>query len=278
VSFAEAKGLRSQMEDRIVTQSFTIGADSWYILCVLDGHRGYMASNAIAERLTMFIRCCVTSHGSGDDLNISIPVESVPGALSKVFIALNKLLLPLTRSGSTMTVLIFMRKAGKLYGWSAHVGDSEAIQVSTSNRHTQVLTPKHRPLETDEKTRLEDNFSDMVILNNNMLLSSNKRMTSRVSRSIGDKKMGPAVTPEPEISVLSFTCTATHPDLFVIASDGLWDKVSPSTLGKMCLNTSTFLLRQKWRTYAEALCTWRNRQYIQHDNTSIIMALVYPIP
>jgi serine/threonine protein phosphatase PrpC len=277
VSIAESKGShRSVMEDRIVTQSFTIDGESWYILCVLDGHGGADTADDIAGRLLLYIRSSVTSDCPGTT-GLSIPLEAVPEALKEVFILLNDSVSYCTESGSTMTLLLFVRKAEKVHGWSAHVGDSEALQVSTSKHTMQVLTPKHRPFEPNEKKRLEDHFPDIVVEQTNRLRSPNRRMSLAVSRAIGDVMMGPAVTAEPEITTLTFTCNENSPDLFVIASDGLWDKVKPSTVGKMCLNTSTLLLGQKWRTCAGTLCAWRNNTFTQHDNTSIIMALVYPM-
>jgi protein phosphatase 2C len=107
--------------------------------------------------------------------------------------------------------------------WCVVVGDSRCIIVQRGGR-TVPLSNDHKPNRPDEMRRIS-------ALGGKVTFKNIPRVEGvlAVSRALGDMKLHPYVTCEPE-----FTARRLEPnDLFmVMASDGLWDVMTNEDVGR----------------------------------------------
>lgn len=98
------------------------------------------------------------------------------------------------------------------------VGDSQALLV-TEDSYVMLVDP-HKPERPDEKKRIEDLGGCIIKAQNIYRVNGGLA----ISRAIGDKKLKPFVSAEPEFRLINLT-GSEH--FVVMGCDGLWDVVEP---------------------------------------------------
>ncbi|WJX37245.1 protein-serine/threonine phosphatase [Trifolium repens] len=99
----------------------------------------------------------------------------------------------------------------------SNAGDCRA--VISSGGVAEALTSDHKPSRIDEKERIETQGGYVDMCRGVWRIQG----SLAVSRSIGDRHMKQYVIAEPETKVVRIE---SHHDLLILASDGLWEKVS----------------------------------------------------
>lgn len=255
---AEQGNVRKTMEDRTLVSNFQYKNKDYYIHCLCDGHGSVTTCDMIVERFTpTFQKYLVKHHGS-----------QIRKVIDETFVDLHNQARKLNLdSGSTISLLLIIDKNKKkqLQVWSANVGDSAAYGITEHDKKVRIqkITTDHNLENKSEKARL-DKMSGFRFQDGYIVAPTGDAIN--MSRAIGDLTFEGAVLPNPSIRKL------TKPySIFIISSDGIWDVVSPKVLwAKLCPPKE----RQAWRFSAERLNTWRNQNFKQHDNTSLMIIYV----
>ena len=106
--------------------------------------------------------------------------------------------------------------------WVANAGDSMAVRCTSGN--AEVMTRMHRPSEPAERALVEAKGG--MVLHYNDAWRVNGVLS--VSRSLGDSSNSEYLSHAPE--VFSHEIDFDHDEFFVIATDGLWDWMSPQVV------------------------------------------------
>jgi serine/threonine protein phosphatase PrpC len=133
-----------------------------------------------------------------------------------------------------------------------------------------ALSEDHKPDRNDETKRIND-------LGGRVIHWGRWRVEGvlAVSRSIGDARLKPYVTANPDV----VEHIVQDDDMFlVIASDGVWDTMSSDLVAKFCL-VNTCKIVDKRLEVNDSLLRWIARQISKRarengssDNTSVIVA------
>ncbi|KAI3902435.1 hypothetical protein MKW92_045241 [Papaver armeniacum] len=180
------KGRRAAMEDRYSAIVDLQGDTKQGFFGVFDGHGGAKAAEFAAENMDKYIMSEVTRRGG----------EEIVEAVKDGYLATDSEFLKEDLRGGTCCVTALIRN-----------GDLIA------------LTSDHRPSRDDEKERIESKGGYVDFCHGVLRLQG----SLAVSRGIGDRHLKEWVIAEPETKVLRI-----EPDceFLLLASDGLWDKVS----------------------------------------------------
>ncbi|KAI7898152.1 uncharacterized protein BX663DRAFT_582519 [Cokeromyces recurvatus] len=168
-------------------------------------------------RLTRFLNDNLTYHFM-NELEKTKNDDTIVSALRRTFLALEK------EFGSTDTIdkdlgasaLLCYISGTKLY--VANVGDALAV-LSRNNGQAYEITQKHIPLNPSEISRIRaagGYVSNAGLLNDEL----------SVSRSFGYYHLIPVVNANPYISTISL---AENDEFVIMASRGLWDRISYQT-------------------------------------------------
>mmetsp|Transcript_1675 Transcript_1675/g.3537 ORF Transcript_1675/g.3537 Transcript_1675/m.3537 type:complete len:554 (-) Transcript_1675:795-2456(-) len=260
-SYWSHRGKRAYMEDRYVIEY--MGATSKdpkqakpiTLLGVFDGHGGAEASQFCSDWLSSYIR-----KDKDYPSNIPAAMKSAFTTVDKDFVASGFL------DGSTACACTIVGDEKII---CCNAGDSRAIIVK-KNGSVVPLSEDHKPDRSDETTRINK-------LGGRVIHWGRWRVEGvlAVSRSIGDARLKPFVTAEPDI----VEHTIEDDDMFlVIASDGVWDTMSSDLVAKFCL-VNTCKIVDKNLKVDDSLFRWIARQISKRarengssDNTSVIVA------
>ena len=203
------------MEDRHVIIG-RLGGSSATLYGVFDGHGGSNAAQFCADN----IREKLTS--AADFPEIDAKPRDV---LREAILALDKRYLQIANEqhlddGTTLIVALVTGKKITV----ANVGDSRAVLVKASGRGVS-LSVDHKPNHPKEKERI-------TRLGGTIMLWGVWRVEGvlAVSRAIGDRMLKAYVSGDPEFMQVD---VSPEDDYLVVASDGLWDVISNSELGKI---------------------------------------------
>lgn len=261
VSYWSHRGKRAYMEDRFVIEH--VGSTSMdkensipiTLLAVFDGHGGSAASQFCSDWISSYIR---KKNDYYPD-NISLAVESAFIKIDSDFVSSGLL------DGTTACAVTIVGKRIMC----CNSGDSRAIIVKKDGSVVS-LSIDHKPDRDDETKRIND-------LGGRVIHWGRWRVEGvlAVSRSIGDAKLKPYVTAEPEIVEHG----VENDDLFlVIASDGVWDTMSSDLVAKFVI-VNTCNIVNKSLEVNDKLLRWtacqvckRARENGSNDNTSCIVA------
>ena len=204
------------MEDRITAQDlsqhecFANQAKRAGFFAVFDGHSGHEAAEYLSDHLLNYV------------LTSPELLEAPEAALQKAVAQAEEEIVAkfaerCCNAGSTLLALLMLDD--KLY--IANVGDCRAV-VGRGAEPTQV-TRDHKPLCAQEKERIAQADPMAVITSDGYMYGE-----LAVARGIGSQhlKLDPskrAFTFEPEMHTVHL---AREDDFVVLATDGLWDKVS----------------------------------------------------
>ena len=224
------------------------------LLGVFDGHGGAEASQFCSDWLSSYIR-----KDKDYPSNIPAAMKSAFTTVDKDFVASGFL------DGSTACACSIIGDEKII---CCNAGDSRAIIVKKNGAFVP-LSEDHKPDRSDETTRINE-------LGGRVIHWGRWRVEGvlAVSRSIGDARLKPYVTAEPDI----VEHTIQDDDMFlVIASDGVWDTMSSDLVAKFCL-VNTCKIVEKDLVVDDSLFRWiarqiskRARENGSNDNTSVIV-------
>ncbi|MCD9643020.1 hypothetical protein HAX54_030124 [Datura stramonium] len=198
------RGRRGAMEDRYSAFVNLQGDSKQGMFGVFDGHGGAKAAEFAAEHLNKNIM---------DEL-ARRKDEDVVEALKNGYLKTDSEFLSQEFRGGSCCVTALIRKGNLVV---SNAGDCRAV-VSRGGI-AEALTSDHKPSRKDEKDRIETSGGYVDCSNGVWRIHG----SLAVSRGIGDRYLKQWVISEPETKVVEL-----NPELefLVLASDGLWDKVS----------------------------------------------------
>ncbi|KAL9188608.1 hypothetical protein ACHAXT_006986 [Thalassiosira profunda] len=242
VSYWSHRGKRNYMEDRFViehigsTNKGSEDSEPITLLAVFDGHGGATCSQFCSDWISSYIR----------KKNEHYP-ENLPVAVKNAFIKMD---MDFTISGQfDGTTACACTIVGKKVV-CCNAGDSRAIIVKRDGTAVP-LSEDHKPDRDDETKRIND-------LGGRVIHWGRWRVEGvlAVSRSIGDSRLKPYVTAEPDIVEHEIG----DDDMFlVVASDGVWDTMSSDLVAKFCL-VNTCRIHDKSLHVDDRLLRWIARQ------------------
>lgn len=230
---ASRRGVRHAMEDGYGVVITDHGASQLAFYGVYDGHGGRAAVDFVADKLgknvvaALAAAATVTSQHqrpeaasssttqpaktSGDE-----QVDAVAAAIRAAYLTTDREFLTQGVRGGACAATALV-KDGELF--VANVGDCRAVLGSHSGIAT-ALTSDHTAGREDERRRIESSGGYVSCGSSGVWRVQD---CLAVSRAFGDASMKAWVTCEPEVSRRRLT-----PDcrFLVVASDGLWNKVS----------------------------------------------------
>ncbi|CAL1528704.1 unnamed protein product [Lymnaea stagnalis] len=204
-------------------------------------------------------------------------------------------------AGTTATITII--KQGKLY--SGHVGHSALVLGENDlcgggNLFQAIcITKDHKPDDPDERLRIEDSGGKVIVKSGVPRVVSRKPRTNRekfptlaVARSLGDlwsfdnDTQKYIVSPDPDVGVLKLDPNKHR--CLVLASDGLWNVLSPEESVNMVMDVEAKFEQGiindpnvdvgPWSNSAEQLVSralekWQSKALIA-DNTSCVVVVI----
>lgn len=227
VSYWTVQGGRPYQEDRH-SERKGLGAKDSCLYGVFDGHGGHNAAE--------FCRSNMIDNVLAD----SEFLEDVPGALYRAFMKTDADFVEYGKRRGVVdgtTAVVVAIHNNKIH--VANAGDSRAILIQRGGK-VKSLSFDHKPSREDEGKRIRD-------LGGRVIFWGRWRVEGilAVSRGIGDVRLKPYVTSEPEITVKSIDDN----DLYiVVASDGLWDVMQNDEVGRLVSSCKDFT------KVARALC------------------------
>ncbi|CAD6268044.1 unnamed protein product [Miscanthus lutarioriparius] len=240
---ASRRGVRHAMEDGygVITDHTVQGASQLAFYGVYDGHGGRAAVDFVADKLGKNVVAALAasttasqqqqqqelspSSSSTQPPKTSVAVEdeaeqeqvdAVVAAIRAAYLTTDREFLTQGVRGGACAATALV-KEGELF--VANVGDCRAVLGSRSGVAT-ALTSDHTAAREDERRRIESSGGYVSCGSSGVWRVQD---CLAVSRAFGDASMKAWVTCEPEVSRRRLT-----PDcrFLVVASDGLWNKVS----------------------------------------------------
>lgn len=192
------------MEDRYSAADNLRGEHKLAFFGIFDGHGGAKAAEFAASNLEKNVL----------DEVIVRDEDDVEEAVKRGYLNTDSDFLKEDLHGGSCCVTALIRNGNLVV---SNAGDCRAVisRVGVA----EALTSDHRPSREDERDRIE-NLGGYVDLCRGVWRIQG---SLAVSRGIGDRHLKQWVTAEPETKVLRIE---PEHDLLILASDGLWDKVS----------------------------------------------------
>lgn len=250
---------RKTMEDRVMIGHFEHREKQYYLFLVLDGHGGSEVADYTKDHfMEIFGHFVIRTRG-----------HKIRTVINNTFVELNRRVSQYT-SGTTASLLLLIdRKLNKkhLEIWVANVGDSTMYGVKQRSDHKDLvrkLSTDHNLHYKSEQLRISQ-VPEYEIQDGYIVVSSTGAAIN-MTRAIGDPDFGPHILPTPTIKQIK-----TPYSVFLIASDGLWDYVNSKQLWQRLNNPKD---RRAWRDSAYRLNRWRNDNFPQHDNSSLIIVYI----
>lgn len=225
------------------------------LLAVFDGHGGEAASQFCSDWISSYIR----------KKNEHFP-ENLPLAMKTSFIKIDDDFVSSGHMDGTTACAVTI-VGNKVI--CCNSGDSRAIIVKRDGTAVD-LSQDHKPDRNDETKRIND-------LGGRVIHWGRWRVEGvlAVSRSIGDAKLKPYVTAEPELVEHEIL----DDDMFlVVASDGVWDTMSSDLVAKFVLVNTCKIVDKRLQVDGKLL-RWIARQVSKRarengssDNISCIVA------
>ncbi|KAK1263914.1 putative protein phosphatase 2C 2 [Acorus gramineus] len=202
---ASRKGSRLVMEDGYGVITNISGDPKQAFFGVFDGHGGRAAMDHVREKLGKNIMAAINElNGEG----------KLDEAIKEGYLTTDKEFLSQGVSSGTC-VATGLLKDGELH--VANVGDCRV--VLSRNGVAEVLTSDHSAGRDDERARIED-LGGYVSCKNGVWRIQD---SLAISRAIGDLHFKDWIISEPEIVSLRLMPDC---EFLIMASDGLWDKVT----------------------------------------------------
>lgn len=198
------RGRREYMEDRYTAGDNLRGESNLAFFGVFDGHGGAKAAEFAANNLEKNIL----------DEVIMSEEQDVEEAVKRGYLNTDSEFMKQDPHGGSCCVTALIRNGNLVV---SNAGDCRA--VISRGGVAEALTSDHRPSREDERERIETSGGYVDLCRGVWRIQG----SLAVSRAIGDRHLKQWVTAEPETKVISIE---PEHDLLILASDGLWDKVS----------------------------------------------------
>ncbi|KAK4753485.1 hypothetical protein SAY87_001589 [Trapa incisa] len=202
------KGRREFMEDRVSAMFDVDGDPKQAIFGVFDGHGGPVAAEFAASNLGKNVVDRLAGIG------IYGSEGGVKEAIKEGYLKTDSDFLKEEARGGSCCVTALFRE-GNLF--VSNAGDCRA--VISRGGVAEPLTSDHRPSREDEKERIEAQGGYVDMYHGVWRIQG----SLAISRGIGDGHMKKWVTAEPETKLVKIQA---QDEFLILASDGLWDKVS----------------------------------------------------
>ncbi|KAI9091636.1 hypothetical protein K1719_028079 [Acacia pycnantha] len=199
------RGRREYMEDRYSAAVNLQGQPKQAFFGIFDGHGGSKAAEFAAQNLEKNVMDEVTKRDEDDDIE---------EAVKHGYLKTDSDFLKKDLHGGSCCVTALIRNGNLVV---SNAGDCRA--VISRGGVAEALTSDHRPSREDEKDRIETTGGYVDFCRGVWRIQG----SLAVSRGIGDRYLKQWVIAEPETKVLRIE---PEHDLLILASDGLWDKVS----------------------------------------------------
>lgn len=266
-SFATA-GLRGEdrMEDRHVILEGLACCPSCHLLAVFDGHRGPQAAEYAAQHVMQ-------------QLQASMAVLGPAEACAESFVSLDRSFRQqqdqqwqdqMKRMGAGAagkrpwpgcTALAVLLKDDVMV--VANAGDCRAV-LCTAGR-AQALSCDHTADLGEERRRVQAAGASVQWTIDSWRVGE---AGMQVTRSLGDADLKPAVTAQPEVTQHQLS---SQDEFVVLASDGLWDKLSNEEAVGLVYDTVKQPAMAAQRLATEALTRGST------DNITVIVAFLHPV-
>ncbi|KAK4413441.1 putative protein phosphatase 2C 32 [Sesamum alatum] len=203
---ASKKGRREVMEDRHAVVLDISGDPKQAFFVVIDGHGGHQAADYVAKNLGKNIVNELQGVGKAGN--------QIEAALRGGYSATDKEFLAQDVHGGACAAGVLL-KDGEVH--AAHVGDCKVVLSRKGKAIT--LTNEHRLSREDERERIENSGGFLHCHNGVWRVNG----SLAISRAFGDVHLKDWIICEPEIVKLPLTSEC---EFLIVASDGLWDRVS----------------------------------------------------
>ncbi|OEL18754.1 putative protein phosphatase 2C 77 [Dichanthelium oligosanthes] len=219
---ASRAGPRHAMEDAYSVVTHKNDGDSQMAFYgVFDGHGGRAAVDFVSERLGKNVVSAVLAAGTETRREASLAEEdAVSAAIRAAYLATDSELLAQYQqdviSGGACATTALVKNAD-LY--VAHLGDCRAV-LSRDGGAAVALTADHTCAREDERERIERDGGYVSRSGSGVWRVQG---SLAVSRSFGDVGLKRWVVAEPAVARVPLSAGC---EFLVIASDGLWDKVT----------------------------------------------------
>ncbi|BAT88328.1 hypothetical protein LR48_Vigan09g126800 [Vigna angularis] len=198
------RGRRAHMEDRYSAAVDLRGEPKQAFFGIFDGHGGTKASEFAAHNLEKNVMDEVVRRDESD----------IEEAVKNGYLNTDSEFLKEDLHGGSCCVTALIWNGNLVV---SNVGDCRA--VISRGGVAEALTSDHRPSREDERDRIETQGGYVDVCRGVWRIQG----SLAVSRGIGDRNLKQWVIAEPETKVLKIE--PLH-DLLILASDGLWEKVS----------------------------------------------------
>ncbi|KAJ7964216.1 Protein phosphatase 2C [Quillaja saponaria] len=198
------RGRREYMEDRYSAFVDLQGEHKQAFFGIFDGHGGTKAAEFAAEKLEKNIL----------DEVLRRDEDEIEEAVRNGYLNTDSAFLKEDLHGGSCCVTALIKKGNLVV---SNAGDCRAV-ISREGT-AEALTSDHRPSREDEKDRIETLGGYVDLCRGVWRLQG----SLAVSRGIGDRHLKQWVIAEPETKVLRIE---PEYEFLILASDGLWDKVS----------------------------------------------------
>lgn len=226
---------KQPIEDIACVECPLIGPDNGYgdtyaaLFCVFDGHCGRSAaeaaSTALPEEISMRL---MESMRRQEEQKLPNSVDDI---LHDAFLATDDRIAD--EAGCTATSILVWRSMSDedvLYVQGANVGDSMAFILDFDTSSYSLLTEDHRLSNPDERARLEQ--TGIPLGKDTRRLYGLNLARALGDRFLKDEDLGLSADPS-----TSGRCKIPKDKnyIIIIASDGLWDVMSPSDAAKLVI-------------------------------------------
>ncbi|KAF7833782.1 putative protein phosphatase 2C 25 [Senna tora] len=198
------RGRREYMEDRYSASVNLQGDPKQAFFGIFDGHGGAKAAEFAAQNLEKNVVDEVMRREEDD----------IEEAVKNGYLNTDSEFLKEDVHGGSCCVTALIKNGNLVV---SNAGDCRA--VISHGGLAQPLTFDHRPSREDEKARIETSGGYVDLCHGVWRIQG----SLAVSRGIGDSHLKQWVIAEPETRLVRIE---PHHDLLILASDGLWDKVS----------------------------------------------------
>jgi serine/threonine protein phosphatase PrpC len=206
-------------------EDFAIAIDNFnkesnrHLYCIFDGHGGDVTAKLCAKKFPEIFRKCLVDN----------PID-YEFAIKKSFYLMDKEIenLNVNETGNTATIVFIHNKL--LY--CANVGDSSCCIIGKTN---EFLTRNHKCTNEDEIKRIQKEGGEIIENRLGGILC--------ITRGLGDfdlKKKGLICEPYITKKLIDHNI-----DYCVLASDGVWDVLSPDDVAKITKNHKIDILPKK---------------------------------
>lgn len=233
---ASKKGMRDVMEDSYGVTVDVAGDPKQAFFAVIDGHGGRAAADYVAENLGNNILREAETLGK----ERGSPEE----AIRKGYLVTDKEFLSQGVASGACAASVLL-KDGHLH--AANVGDCRVVLCRKGV--ADALTRDHRVSREDERLRIE-NSGGFVHRRNGVWRIHG---SLAISRAIGDLHLKEWVISEPEIKTRRIMPDC---EFLIMASDGLWDKVSDQEAVDLVSKQSNF--QESCKKLVELACSRGN--------------------